>query len=76
MIDLIELEKIIRKVGVPAGSSGSSKKPVYEVRCQECGRAIRSDDISEVEYVQARRKKGQIHSVEDGGGGFPVVDGG
>ena len=55
MIDLTGLEKIIRSVGVPAGNSGSSKKPVYEVRCQECGGAIRSDNLSEVEYIQTRR---------------------
>lgn len=48
------LEKKIRAAGVP-GKSGSSRRPVYEVFCRVCGRAIRSDDVSEVGYIQTRR---------------------
>lgn len=52
---MIDLEKRIRATGVPAGSSGSSRKPVYEVRRQVCGNAIRSDNLSEVGYIQTKR---------------------
>ena len=55
MVDLVELKKKMRSVGVPAGSSGSSRKPVYEVYCQLCGNAICSDNLSEVEYIQTKR---------------------
>lgn len=51
----MDLEKKIRAAGAPGKSSGSSRKPVYEVYCQLCGNAICSDNLSEVEYIQTKR---------------------
>lgn len=51
----MDLEKKIRAAGAPGKSSGSSRKPVYEVCCQICGNAIRSDNLSEVGYIQTKR---------------------
>lgn len=55
MVDLIELEKKMRSVGVPGKRSGGSRKPVYEVPCQICGGAVHSDNLSEVGYIQTKR---------------------
>lgn len=60
---MIDLKKRIRAAGVPAGSSGSSRKPVYEVCCQVCGNAIHSDNLSEVGYIQTRRGTEQFFHI-------------
>lgn len=51
---MIDLEKRIRAAGAPGKSSGS-RRPVYEVPCQICGGAVRSDNLSEVGYIRTRR---------------------
>ena len=51
----MELEKKIRVAGVSGRGKSSSDKPVYEVCCQVCGNVIRSDNLSEVGYIQTKR---------------------
>lgn len=60
---MIDLEKRIRAAGAPGKSSGSSRMPVYEVPCQVCGGAVRSDNLSEVGYVQTRRGTEQFFHI-------------
>lgn len=52
---MIDLEKRIRAAGALGKKSGGSRKPAYEVFCRVCGRAIRSDSLSDVEYIQTKR---------------------
>ena len=59
---MIDLEKKIRAAGAPGKSSGS-RKPVYEVCCQICGGAVRSDNLSEVGYIQTRRGAEQFFHI-------------
>lgn len=52
---MIDLEERIRAVGAPGKKRGSSRMPVYEVPCQICGGAVRSDNLSEVGYIRTKR---------------------
>lgn len=59
---MIDLEKRIRAAGAPGKSSGGSRRPVYEVPCQICGGAVRSNNLSEVGYIRTRRGTEQFFS--------------
>lgn len=52
---MIDIAAKIRKAGVPVKGSGKAKGPIAEVRCSECGRAIRSDDVAAIGWVRTRR---------------------
>lgn len=60
---MIDLEKRIRAAGAPGKSSGGSRMPVYEVPCQICGGAVRSDNLSEVGYIRTRRGTEQFFHI-------------
>ncbi len=46
----------IRASGKPTGKYTKRSTPICKVRCQGCGKDIRSDgDLSEVEHVKTKR---------------------
>ena len=46
----------IRAVGKPTGKVTNKNTPVCKVKCQGCGKEIRSDDgLTDVEYVKTKR---------------------
>ena len=52
---VIDAKRMIRASGKPVGKNDVEGRPVYEGRCQGCGKKIRSDgDLRKVGYVKTK----------------------